>query len=160
MKLYELTGNYLILQQMLEEAEDQQAILDTIESIEAVIEEKADNYARIIKNLEADIAGIKTEEQRLADKRRTLENNVKWLKGNLEESMRATGKTKFKTTLFSFGIQKNPPSVEILDENKIPAEYLIPQNPVVDKKAILAALREGKEFDFAQLKQGESLRIR
>jgi len=160
MKLYELTGNYLILQQMLEEAEDQQAILDTIESIEAVIEEKADNYARIIKNLEADIAGIKTEEQRLADKRRTLENNVKWLKGNLEESMRATGKTKFKTTLFSFGIQKNPPSVEILDESKVPEEFLIPQNPVVDKKAILAALKEGKEFDFAQLKQGESLRIR
>ncbi len=160
MKLYELTGNYLILQQMLEEAEDQQAILDTIESIEAAIEEKADNYARIIRNLEVDVAGIKAEEQRLADKRRTLENNIKWLKNNLEEVMKSTGKTKFKTTLFSFGIQKNPPSVEILDESKVPEEFLIPQNPVVDKKAILAALKEGKEFDFAQLKQGESLRIR
>lgn len=159
-KLYELTGNYLVLQQMLEDAEDQQVILDTMESVEFEIEEKAENYAKIMKNLESDIAGLKAEEKRLAEKRKSLENNSKWLKDNLEQSMRVTGKTKFKTMLFSFGIQKNPPGVEILDESKIPAEYLIPQNPTIDRKAILAALKQGNKLEFAQLKQGESLRIR
>jgi len=76
--------------------------------------------------------------------------------------MIATGKTKFKTALFSFGIQKNPPSVKLDEGNLdlIPEEYLVPQDPKVDKKKILAELKEGKEFTWATLSQTESLRIR
>lgn len=43
--------------------------------------------------------------------------------------MQLTGKTKFKTELFSFGIQKNPPAVVIDNEEDIPKEYYIPQDP-------------------------------
>lgn len=76
--------------------------------------------------------------------------------------MIATGKVKFKTDLFSFNIQKNPPSVELDEEHLelIPIEYLIPQDPKPDKKRMLAELKEGKELGFARLKQTESLRIR
>ena len=65
---------------------------------------------------------------------------------------------KFKTDLFSFNIQKNPASVNIVGE--VPEEFLIPQEPKVDKKAILAALKAGKTFKFAELFQSEGLRIR
>ena len=73
--------------------------------------------------------------------------------------MIATGKRKFKTPLFGFGIQKNPPSLNVLDESKIPEEFWIEQQPKLDKKAALAYVKEN-EVDWAELSQTESLRIR
>ena len=49
-KLYELKENWKQVQEMLYEEEiDEQCILDTLESIEGEIEDKADSYAMIIK---------------------------------------------------------------------------------------------------------------
>jgi hypothetical protein len=71
--------------------------------------------------------------------------------------MRATGKTKFKTDLFSFNIQKNPARLVITGE--VPEKFLIPQDPKVDNKAIKELLKQ-QELPFAHLEQSESLRIR
>ena len=73
-----------------------------------------------------------------------------------------TGKEKFKTELFSFGIQNNPPKVVIDDYSKIPAEYLIEQEPKIDNKSIKEFLQktDDQRSFFAHLEQGRSLRIR
>ena len=54
--LYEITGDYLRLLEMLEEEEniDPQAFADTLDGIDGEFEIKADNYARIIKELWAE----------------------------------------------------------------------------------------------------------
>ena len=47
--LYELTGEFLQLMNMLEDEDcDEQCIMDTLESVEYEIEDKADGYAKII----------------------------------------------------------------------------------------------------------------
>lgn len=77
--------------------------------------------------------------------------------------MKATGKKKFKTDLFTFGIQKNPPSVIIPDVDAVPIDYMIPQPMKVDTAAVkeyLKTLKEDETCDWASLEQGESLRIR
>ena len=52
--LYQLTNNYeTVLNMLYDEDADEQMILDTLEAIEGEIEDKADNYAKIIKELEA-----------------------------------------------------------------------------------------------------------
>ncbi|MBO1683294.1 siphovirus Gp157 family protein, partial [[Clostridium] scindens] len=52
MRLYELTEQYDGVMNLLYDGEtDEQTILDTLESIEGEIEDKADNYAKIIKNM-------------------------------------------------------------------------------------------------------------
>lgn len=139
---------------------DEQTILDTLESLEGEIEDKADNYAKIIISLKADAKAIKDEETRLSDRRKALENKSETLKKNLEGVMRETGKTDFKTALHSFKIQKNPESVIIDDESKIPYKYLIEQQPTINKKAISELLKSGVKVSYAHLKQGEGLRIR
>lgn len=73
--------------------------------------------------------------------------------------MLAMGKKKIKTLLFGFNIQKNPASVTIDEEENIPKEFLKQQEPVLDKKAVAAFLKENK-VDWAHLTQTESLRIR
>ena len=103
---------------------------------------------------------IKEEEERLAARRKAIENNRERLKDYLQNCMIATNKLKFKTAMHSFGIQKNPQSVRLIEGEKIPDIYLIPQEPKVDKRAILADLKAGKELRFACLEQTESLRIR
>ena len=164
MTLYELTGDYLQLLEMGEDPEtDQEAFNTTLEMIGDEIEDKADGYAKVIKMFEGDIAILKKEEERLSERRKTIESRIKTMKTSLEGAMRTTGKVKFKTKLFSFGIQKNPPSL-VMDEpyiENIPKKYLIMQDPKVDTAQIKKDLNSGIKLDgIAHLEQGESLRIR
>ncbi len=157
--LYELTGQMLYLMELLEDPDtDEQVIADTMEAVDLDIEDKADGYAKIIRSLQAQEVGMKTEIERLQARKTAVQNNIDRLKRNLEESMIAIGKTKFKTDLFSFGIQKNPPTVDIIGD--VPEEFLIPQEPKIDRKAIIAYVKEHGNTDYAELMQGESLRIR
>jgi chromosome segregation ATPase len=163
--LYELTDMYDTVMNMLyDEDVDQQAILDTLEGIEMEFEDKADNYAKIIKNINSDIEAIKLEMDRLQARKQSLENKSRWLKDTLEANMKQIGKTKFKTALFSFNIQKNgglqPLVIDEVDINKLPKEYLIPQDPLPDKDKIRRLL-ETQQVPWAHLEpRGESLRIR
>ena len=159
MSLYSITEEYLQLLNM-EEDIDEQAFKDTLESITDELETKADNIAKIIKELEGDVDTLKKEEERLAKKRKSIENKKSKLKDYLEESMILTGKSKLKTKLFGFTIQKNPPSLDIKAEENIPKNYYIEQQPKLDKKELLKAIKEGLEVEGVELKQSESLRIR
>ena len=159
--LYELTNDYLTLLDMAEDPDVEEDVLrDTMEGIEGEIEIKADGYARVMKQLEATSANLEFEEKRLMNRRKTIDRNIKRMKQALQDAMIATGKPKFKTDLFSFTIRKNPASVVIDHATCIPPEFLIPQDPKVDKKAIKAAIDRGDDITFAHLEQGESLIIR
>ena len=124
------------------------------------IKDKADAIAYIMAQLDGDVETIKREEERLYKMRNSLTANKERLKTYLEGAMRETGLTKFKTTLHSFNIQRNPQSVRLVEGEPIPEQFLIPQEPKIDKKAILAALKSGETFRFAELFQSEGLRIR
>lgn len=157
MNLYELSVAFQEVQNM---ELDPEVMKDTLDSIEDAIENKAENIAKLVRNLESDVKAYKEEEERLKTKRQATENKVKWLKTYLEDNMKLTGKTKFKSGMFNFSIQKNPVSVNILDERIIPEEFLIPQLPKIDKTALKDVLKNGVEVPGAELKQTEGLRIR
>ena len=164
MTLYELTEDYMNLLELAEDPDiDEQAFTDTLEGIDGALEDKAEGYAKVIRTLEGDAAACDAESKRLRNKKQTIENNIKRMKAALQYAMETTGKTKFKTALFSFGIQKNPASV-VIDEGyieNIPDRFLIPQDPQIDKKAIKEALKAGEDLEgIAHLEQTESLRIR
>ena len=158
MNLYELTESYLKLQQKIEDGGED--LEDTLESITDAIEEKADGYGKVIKNIEAQIEAIKNEEKRLSDRRKSLESNVRRLKDSLYESMKLTKTKRIKSELFTFNIQNNPPSLNIENEDAIPFEYYQPQAPKLDKKELLNAIKNGLEVEGVSIKQGEGLRIR
>ena len=157
--LYELSANYEFLVRNAAEI-DEEVLKDTLESIDEDIELKADNYARVLVELDGQINTLKAEENRLSDKRKAIENNVKRMKQNLEESMRLTGKTKFKTDFFSFNIQKNPISVNVIDESLIDESYFVEQPKKLDKKQLKEDLKMGANILGAELVQTEGLRIR
>lgn len=157
--LYELTGQYMDLMEMAEEA-DPDVLRDTLEGIEGEIEDKADNYAKVIRTLEGQVDTIDAEISRLQSKKKAVKNSIDSIKSNLERSMIQTGKKKFKTDLFSFGIQKNPPTVSVKDESKIPGYFWKQKAPELDRAALKNYLKENGSTEYAELVQGESLRIR
>lgn len=158
--LYELRGQYLELLEMAsDETIDQQMISDTLEGVDFEIKEQADYSAKIIRTLEGQEDMIDKEIKRLMDKKTVVKNNIVIIKKDLEHTMLLTGKRKIKTDLFNFNIQKNPASVVIDDDAKIPKEYWIEQEPKLDKKSLSAFLKEN-EVPWAHLSQTESLRIR
>lgn len=161
MTLYEITGSILEFMTWAEDPDvDEQAFQDTMESLHAEFEEKADGYAKIIRTLQGEIETINSEIDRLTRRKNALENHIKAMKLNLEGDMIATGKEKFKTELFSFNIQNNPASVVLdVDEGAVPDKYIIITKKV-DKKGISQAIKNGEDVDFAHLEQTRSLRIR
>lgn len=162
--LYELTADFMALLEMAEDPDtDPVAFEDTMEALGLEIEDKADGYAKVIRQLEGNIAACKAEIQRLKTAATVMDNNIKRMKENLQDTMEVTGKRKFKTPLFSFGIQKNPPSLvlDAVDTGMIPGEYLIPQEPKVDTAKMKADLKGGLDLTgIAHLESGYSLRIK
>ena len=159
--LYELTNNYeTVLNMLYEEDVDEQMILDTLEGIEGEIEDKADGYAKIIRELEAIRDARKEEMYRQQEGARVLDNRIKLLKQNLFNTMKQTGKTKFVTDLFSFNIAKNGGKQSLTIDGDVPEEYtkIVVEN---DTDKIRQALENGENLLFAHLEpRGESLRIK
>lgn len=154
--LYELKEMYLNLMDLDLEGEE---LGKALENIDDEIEVKAENYAGVIKNLEAEIDAYKKEIERMSKIKKSLESRASLLKSNLEQAMIELDKKKFKTNLFSFNIQRNAPGIKILDEDKIPKEF-IEYEKRIKKNDLKKAIKEGLETDAAILVESESLRIR
>jgi hypothetical protein len=148
-----------VFEMLLDPEIPEDAVFDTIEMIEADMDTKADSYAKIIKSMDGDTAQIDTEVKRLQERKLSISNRQKALKQRLFDTMKATGRTKFKTALFSFSIQKNGGKAPVDITAEVPAEWLKPGDP--DKDKIRAYLESGHDLPFAVLmERGESLRIR
>ena len=164
MTLYELTGELLELLRMAEDPEvDEQMLNDTLESVNMEIEDKADAYAKIMQELEADADKLKGEIERLQARKKTITNNIERIKKSLKESMESTGKTKFKTDLFSFNIAKNggkAPLILDVPEKDVPRDWCKAEwKPDMD--IIRQSIEDGEDIDFAQIgERGTSLRIK
>ncbi|MBC6148069.1 siphovirus Gp157 family protein [Listeria innocua] len=158
MKLYELTDNYLRVQELLEENKTE-AVEDTLDALTDGFHDKAENIVKIIKSLAADSEMAGKEAKRLLKRKQALENNVQKLKTYLQTEMERMEIRKINSTLFTIQIQKNPASVEIVDEALLKPFFLL-QEPKIDKKRIAEILKSGEEVEGAKLVESESIRIR
>lgn len=162
--LYDLTSDYLGVLEMATDPEiEPAAITDTLEAIAGEIEEKADAYAKIKIELEAEAEKLKAEETRLSERRKAIETNINRIKASLTDAMRKTGKTKFKTALFSFAIQKNggkTPVVVDVPTSELPDAFVtIIEKP--DIEALRQHLEQAGESEYCHFgERGESLRIK
>ena len=77
MKLYELTNEYMELLSLAEDPEvDEQVLADTLEGLTGEIEEKADGYAKVISQINADVDALDKEIARLIEKKNAMKNSA------------------------------------------------------------------------------------
>lgn len=150
---------------MLEDDVDPQVLADTLEAVHGEYEFKLESYCKVIKNLEADVVGIKAEVDRLNSKKKTLESNVDRLKKAMFESMKATDTPKVKGQLFTVAIQKNGGKIPVIVPENVDTSELPDELVIVTEKPNLDAIREQLEAGktvtgFSLGERGESLRIK
>ena len=158
MTIYELTEQAAQLYALLESGEiDEQIFNDTLEAMGA--EEKIKNVCYVIKQLEADAKMLKEEKDKLAAKQQTAENGAKRLRAKLLDFMNITNSKKAKVDIFTLNVVETK-SVNITDESKIPAIFLIEQPPKIDKTAIKKAIAEGETVAGAEIQINEGVRLK
>ncbi|ENL6203328.1 siphovirus Gp157 family protein [Staphylococcus pseudintermedius] len=158
--LLNLTDAYQQVYDRIAEQGDETVLIETLQSINDALEEKADGYVAVIKTLEADNVAIDEEIKRLRQRKTSNQNGISRLKESLQFSMESTGKEKFKTALNSYSIANNPPSLDVVEESLIPTEYWVSQAPKLNKKDLLKDIKNGADIKGVEVKQTRSLRVR
>lgn len=165
-RLYDITGNILALQEMLESpVDDEQILKDTLEAVQGEYDEKIKSYCKVIRNIEADIQAIETEVNRLTEKKQVLKNNIDRLKKAMFDSMTATNITSVDAGIFKVSIQRNGGKLPVIVDEKLDVSKLPDNLVVVTRKPSLDSIRElleaGKVVEGFKLgERGQSLRIK
>ena len=159
--LYEISKEYLQLQQLAEDADlvDEtliQAYQDTMESTKMSFEEKAQNMVSISKNITATVESLDQEIKRLQAKKTTILNKDSWFKEQLRTNMEATGINKISCPLFTITLSKAREMVEILDEMELPDDCIEIENKIKPNKVkILSLLKSGEEVPGARITESK-----
>lgn len=107
---------------------------------------KSSNIIAYIIDSESLLERIKGEEKRLADMRKMGEARLEKFKGYVKDNMETLELQKIQTELGTLSIAKNPISVEIVEEDKLPAEFKQEVVTIkVDKKAIAQHFKDTGE---------------
>lgn len=167
-KLYELSEQYRKFNEYVENGldnedlteDDLELFIDTLDGIKDAIESKIENIVKFMKNIEGDVNAYKAEEQRLAKRRKYLENKIDGLKTYISQTLTNANIKKVNAGNFTVKFQKSPASVEVLHEGSVPEQYREPQPDKIKKKEILADLKLGKVVSGVVLVEDkEHLRI-
>ena len=159
MTLYEMSVAAQELLAMLEEEIiDEQTFADTLEGMGA--NEKVEGYCQILAELNADIGNIKSEIDRLTAKKKGIEHNIQWLKGQLLNFYISNGNKKITAGTFTVSTRKSE-AVAILDVDAIPDEFKVTKTTVApDKTAIKEAIKNGVSVGGAELVVNENVQVK
>ena len=164
MKLYELTDAYAGLAALLDECESEEEAAQLwaqMDEIGASIAEKADNYARYLRNKQCEVDGLGKEIERLQNRKRSAENQFEQLRERMKFAMGVAGATEIRTTLGKWTVRKNAPRVEVLDESKVAPEFFEPQPPKLMKSRLQQHWKDTGEIpDGCDIDIAESVQFR
>jgi hypothetical protein len=163
--LYNLTNQFLdALDQISwhydENEIDQQVINDTLEAMQAPIEEKVENIVKYMKSLEALADAKKLEAKRLSDSASSDLKKVEWFKNYMTDNLKKANITKLQAGIFSLGWRKGTEVVQI-DETKTPTAdeaphlYLYQEPKFIGKTDLKKLIKEGKEIPGVSLVRNE-----
>lgn len=119
--LYQITSAFPALMENEEMTPENKQKIE--EELTLLLQQKSQNTIGYIRNIELTIEAMKNEEKRISEQRKALENKVEKFKCYVKECMENNGFSKIDTGLGSLTIAKNPMSVEIENEDEIPAEF-------------------------------------
>lgn len=148
-------------------ADIEQVITDTLESINAEFDYKADNLACIIKNFNVLIAGMEDEEKEIAKRRRAKERTVEKLKLYLSECMAMVGKIKLETPRNRISHRESK-QVSVPDEGAFIAwavsagrdDLLTFKDPTINKTAVKKAITGGEDICGAHIVSKMNIQIK
>jgi hypothetical protein len=187
MKLYELTEEMKVVQELQDrmfeaklalidmetgEYSDQERA-DALQLEEELVKEfereifeqvvgKAENIAKLIINEQSEISSLKNEEKRLQEKRKRKEKQVENIQGYVKHCMIGMQSKKINTELGDFKLSESK-SVEIVNADILPQEaFVVKKEPskTAIKKLIAEAETKGEVFQGACIQVNQNINFK
>lgn len=138
---------------LLAVTDDTDAIRDTLEG-ETNLHGMIRSMLLSIEDDQAMVDGAKARIDDLSERKRRFEGRIEAKRALVEQAMTVAEIDKVETDLATVSLRAVPPKPVISTEADIPSEFFIPQPPKLDQKALLAALKEGRDVPGATLSNG------
>lgn len=172
MKLYEITEDLMIIEELCESVIDEETgeikdeqelevVCDIEKELEDMLSKKSESIVKYIKNLESDVTSVKDEIKRLRNIQSQREKKIEWLKGYILQSMLQLGYKKIETPFGNISTRKSK-SV-ILDESLLKKDERYWTQKIedrFDKNTIKKLIQSGEEIDGAMIQENVSLNIK
>lgn len=133
--------------------DDEQAKADAVEG-ETNLHEALGGAVERIFALDEMIAGIDTKLAELRTRMTRLDAQRENIRTAICVAMEAGSLKKFEHALATVSLRAVPPKAEIIDEAIIPSKFWKEQDPKLDKKAVLDALKAEEAVPGAVLSNG------
>lgn len=158
--LFNITAEALELASALEEGELTPELETALAINQNELQEKAINYAYVIKSLEGDISAIDEEIKRLQALKKAKTNAIDRMKESVSNAMQLYGMEKLTSPTLSLSLRKSE-SVEVDLTEALPNDFKITKVTVTpDKIAIKQAIKQGENITGASLKINYNLQIK
>ena len=163
--LYQLTSRILELDDKLESIEictKQGELIDaSLDGFKELLTQKVDNVVDYINFLNDRADTLKQREKAFAEKRKIEENKIDRLRSYIKASMEAGAIDKLEGKTCKISLSNVAPVVEIVNKDEIPMDFItVVQEYKIDKKAIAAAVKNGREVAGIKMVENKALRIK
>ena len=136
-----------------------QQLTDAIDNLQMKLDDKIDNIACYIKNLNSDADQIKKEKDSLAKRQKTIENRAESLTHYLSDFMTYNSIPKFESPKCKVSFRKSS-SVNVKDINQIPKEYIKEKVEVNVDKTELKKYLKTHECNGAEIVENQNIQIK
>jgi phosphoribosyl-ATP pyrophosphohydrolase len=159
--LYNISNEYKAIMAAIEanEGEITDEVAPMLEIVEANLQEKAVNYAFMIKHYEDRGSLIAAEIKRLQGLKAKADKTAEKLSDRIASAMQEFGITKVEGETITLSFRKST-AIEIEAEEQLNVEFMKFSKPVPDKTAIKKAIEEGREVIGARLVTNQNLQIK
>jgi hypothetical protein len=162
--LYEIVRHRAEFERLADQGDlDPQLILDTLESLDGELNDKAISIAQFTRNLDATAQAVREAGKAMLERAGRIEKRAESIRAYMLYQLQFAGVSKIECPWFVIAVKKNPPAVVLDDEAAVPQAFKVqpePPAPRPDKKAIAAALKAGEDVPGCRLVQSDRLEIR
>lgn len=140
--------------------DDDQAVEDFLEG-ETGLKEAIATAVEMVLEWETFAAALKTRMDEMAARRERMTTRAEAARAAIASAMGSVELRNLTLPEATLSLKATPPKVVVTNEVEIPAKFWVAQDPKLDKKALLSALKDGQTIDGATLSNGSaSLQIR
>lgn len=159
MTLYEMTAAQKELYELMTSGEiDGEVYADTLEGIG--VAEKIEGYCVVENELAGDLQKIESEIERLNEKKKSIENNIKRLNLRLGDCLYSMNTTKYSAGTYTV-YRRETEQIIIDDLLKIPAKFMKTRVSAMPNKTLIKeSIKAGEEIAGAHLQTNQSITIK
>ena len=136
-----------------DDAVDQELVRDMLEG-ETNLNEM---IAQTVQSLDEDMIleiGLKEIVGALRQRHERIKKRIENKRAAIEQAMLIAERKTMELPTMTITLKDKPAALVVVDESRIPGDYWQPQDPKLDRKVLLQALKDGQTIDGADLDTG------